>query len=40
MQNTMNDGWSMMGGYGTWPVVGVLLAVLLVIAIIRVSKQK
>ena len=29
-----------MGGYGIWPIVGVLLAVFLVIAIIKLSKQK
>jgi uncharacterized membrane protein len=36
----MNNGWGMMGGYGIWPIVGVLLAVFLVIAIIKLSKQK
>jgi uncharacterized membrane protein len=40
MQNNMNNGWGMMGGYGIWPVVGVLLAVFLVIAIIKVMNKK
>jgi uncharacterized membrane protein len=40
MQGSMNYGSGMMGGYGIWPVVGVLLAVFLVIAIIKLSKQK
>jgi uncharacterized membrane protein len=40
MQGNMNNGWGMMGGYGIWPVVGVLLAVFLVIAIIKLSKRK
>jgi uncharacterized membrane protein len=40
MQNNMNNGWGMMGGYGIWPVVGVLLVVFLVIAIIKLMNKK
>jgi uncharacterized membrane protein len=40
MQNNMNNGWGMMGGYGIWPVVGVLLVVFLVIAIIKLLNKK
>jgi uncharacterized membrane protein len=40
MQNNMNDGSGMMGGYGIWPIVGVLLVVFLVLAIVRMSKKK
>jgi uncharacterized membrane protein len=40
MQNNMNNGWGMMGGYGIWPVVGALLVVFLVIAIIKLMNKK
>jgi uncharacterized membrane protein len=40
MQNNMNDGFGMMGGSGIWPVLGVLLAVFLVIAIFKLLKKK
>jgi uncharacterized membrane protein len=40
MQNTMNYGSGMMGGYGIWPIVGILLIVFLVMAIVRMSKKK
>jgi uncharacterized membrane protein len=40
MQNNMNYGSGMMGGYGIWPIVGVLLVVFLVLAIVRMSKKK
>jgi uncharacterized membrane protein len=40
MQNNMNYGSGMMGGYGIWPIVGVLLVVFLVIAIMRMSNNK
>ena len=40
MQISMNYGSGMMGGYGIWPVVGVLLAVFLVIAIIKMLNKK
>jgi uncharacterized membrane protein len=40
MQNNMNYGSGMMGGYGIWPIVGVLLVVFLVLAIVRMSNRK
>lgn len=40
MQNNMNYGSGMMGGYGWWPIIGVVLIVLLVYAIIRISKKQ
>ncbi|HVA58042.1 MAG TPA: hypothetical protein VNF92_09135 [Gemmatimonadaceae bacterium] len=40
MQNNMNYGSGMMGGYGWWPIIGVLLIVFLVYAIIRISKRQ
>jgi uncharacterized membrane protein len=40
VQNNWNNGFGMMGGYGLWPVLGILLAVLLVVAIMRMSKTK
>jgi uncharacterized membrane protein len=40
MQNNMNYGSGMMGGYGIWPIVGVLLVVFLVLAIMRMSNKK
>jgi|GEM_PF-2687234 uncharacterized membrane protein len=40
MQNNMNYGSGMMGGYGIWPIVGVLLVVFLVLAIVRMSNKK
>jgi uncharacterized membrane protein len=40
MQTNMNYGSGMMGGYGIWLVVGVLLAVFLVIAIIKMLNKK
>jgi uncharacterized membrane protein len=40
MQNNMNDGSGMMGGYGVWPIVGVLVIVFLVFAIIKNSRKQ
>ena len=40
MQNNMNYGSGMMGGYGVWPIVGVLLIVFLVFAIIKNSRKQ
>lgn len=40
MQNNMNYGSGMMGGYGIWPIVGLLLVVVLVVAIVRMSNKK
>ena len=40
MQNNMNNGYGMMGGHGLWPILGVLLAVFLILAIVRMMKQK
>jgi uncharacterized membrane protein len=40
MQNNMNYGSGMMGGYGWWPIVCVLLIVFLVYAIIKNSKKQ
>jgi uncharacterized membrane protein len=40
MQTNMNNGFSMMGGYGLWPILGVLLAVFLILAIVRMLKRK
>ena len=40
MQNNMNYGSGMMGGYGIWPIVGLLLVVFLVLAIVRMSNKK
>jgi len=40
MENNMNYGTGMMGGYGIWPIVGVLLIVFLVLAIMKMSKRK
>jgi uncharacterized membrane protein len=40
MENNMNYGSGMMGGYGIWPIVGVLLVVFLVLAIMKMSKRK
>ena len=40
MQNNMNYGSGMMGGYGIWPIIGVLLVVFLVIAIVRMGNKK
>jgi uncharacterized membrane protein len=37
MQNTTHG---LMGGYGIWMVLGVLLAILLVVAIIRMVDKK
>lgn len=37
MQGTMN-GW--MGGYGLWTVIGVLVAIFLVVAIIKLLQKK
>ena len=36
----MSYGSDMMGGYGIWPIVGVLLIVFLVIAIARMANKK
>ena len=36
----MNYGSGRMGGYGIWPIVGVLLVVFLVLAIMKMSKRK
>ena len=40
MQNNMNYGSGMMGGYGIWPIIGVLLVVFLVVAIVRMNNKK
>ena len=40
MQGNVSWGSGMMGGYGIWPVVGVLLVVFLVVAIVRMSNKK
>jgi uncharacterized membrane protein len=40
MQTNMSNGWGMMGGYGFWPVVALLLVVLLVVAIMKLSNKK
>ena len=37
MQNTTHG---FMGGYGLWMVIGVLLAVLLVVAIVKLLQKK
>ena len=37
MQNTTHG---LMGGYGIWMVLGVLLAILLVVAIIKMVEKK
>jgi uncharacterized membrane protein len=36
----MNWGSGMIGGYGIWPIVGVLLVVFLVVAIVRMTNNK
>lgn len=45
MQNMSNDvmnhdGNGLMGGYGIWLIVGILLAVFLVAAIVRMVRAK
>lgn len=37
MQGTMN-GW--MGGYGLWMVIGILVAIFLVVAIVKLVQKK
>jgi uncharacterized membrane protein len=45
MQNMPNgfmnhDGNGFMGGYGIWPIVGILLAIFLVVAIVKMVQKK
>ncbi len=45
MQNMSNDVMNhdangFMGGYGIWPIVGILLAIFLVAAIVRMARAK
>jgi uncharacterized membrane protein len=40
VENNMNYGSGMMGGYGIWPIVGVLVIVFLVIAIMKMLNKK
>lgn len=40
MQNWMNNGYGMMGGFGPWSIAGILLVVFLVFAIIRLVNKK
>jgi uncharacterized membrane protein len=36
----MDYGSGTMGGYGIWPIVGLLLIVFLVLAIVKMSNKK
>ena len=38
--HNMNWGSGMIGGYGIWPIIGVLLVVFLVFAIVRMINKK
>lgn len=40
MQNRMANGYGMMNGSGTATILGVLLAIFLILAIVRMVKQK
>lgn len=40
MQSNMNNGFGMMNGYGSWPIVAVLLVAILAVLIFRSSKKK
>jgi len=41
MQNgTHMNGYGFMGGYGLWPILGVLLAIFLVVAIVRMVQKQ
>lgn len=40
MQSNFQGGSGMMGGYGLWTILGVLLAVFLIVAIVKLLKNK
>lgn len=42
MQGTAHGPWfhGFMGGYGLWTILGVLLAIFLVAAVIRMARKK
>lgn len=39
MQTHM-DGYGFMGGYGLWSILGVLLAIFLIVAIVKMLQKK